>query len=200
MTKDPANPVFTGSGAVWDRWAVRETELFKGPQYFHVLYGGFDGEVWRIGHVRTRDFRTFEVNPYNPIFTPSDDPDAWDCDGVLTPQVIQIGDAYWMVYAGKRGQEWQTELAKAWKVDKARCRGLRESANALEVPGTLTLIRCVGQVRVILRVLISKGRNVSATCVRSPLNPTAHFGLPMGRSIRLTSATSWAVKPRSSVV
>ena len=112
VTKNPANPVFTGTGAAWDSCAVRETELFKGPQYFHVLYGGFDGEVWRIGHVRTRDFYTFEPNPYNPIFTPSNDPEAFDCDGVLTPQVIEIGDAYYMVYAGKKGQEWQTGLAK----------------------------------------------------------------------------------------
>jgi predicted GH43/DUF377 family glycosyl hydrolase len=116
VKKDPTNPVFKGSGQVWDRRAVRETELFKGPQYFHVLYGGFDGEVWRIGHVRTQDFRTFEPNPYNPIFTPSSDPDAFDCDGVLTPQVIEIGDTYYMVYAGKKGQEWQTGLAKASKV------------------------------------------------------------------------------------
>jgi predicted GH43/DUF377 family glycosyl hydrolase len=113
VTKDPANPVFTGSGAAWDRRAVRETELFKGPHYFHVLYGGFDGEVWRIGHVRTRDFRTFEANPYNPIFTPSDDPAAFDCDGVLTPQVIAVGDRYYMVYAGKKGDTWQTGLASA---------------------------------------------------------------------------------------
>ena len=58
VTKNPANPVFTGSGEAWDSQSVRETELFKGPQYFHILYGGFDGEVWRIGHVRTRDFQT----------------------------------------------------------------------------------------------------------------------------------------------
>ena len=116
VTKNPANPVFKGSGQAWDCRAVRETELFKGPQYFHVLYGGFDGEVWRIGHVRTRDFRTFEVNPHNPIFTPSDDPTAFDCDGVLTAQVIDIGDTYYMVYAGKKGQEWQTGLAKVQKL------------------------------------------------------------------------------------
>jgi hypothetical protein len=113
VTKDPANPVFTGSGAEWDGRAVRETELLRGPEYFHVLYGGFDGEVWRIGHVRTRDFRTFEPNPHNPVFTPSDDPEAWDADGVLTPQVLEIGDRYRMVYAGKKGDEWQTGLATA---------------------------------------------------------------------------------------
>jgi len=111
VTKDPANPVFTGSGQAWDSRAVRETELFKGPQYFHILYGGYDGEVWRIGHVRTRDFRTFEPNPHNPIFTPSSDPNAWDCDGVLTAQIFEIGDTYYMLYAGKKGQEWQTGLA-----------------------------------------------------------------------------------------
>ena len=112
VTKNPANPVFTGSGQGWDHRAVRETELFKGPQYFHVLYGGFDGEIWRIGHVRTRDFRTFEPNPHNPIFTPSSDSEAWDCDGVLTAQIIEIGNTYYMVYAGKKGKEWQTGLAK----------------------------------------------------------------------------------------
>ncbi|UCD50737.1 MAG: hypothetical protein JSW27_24845 [Phycisphaerales bacterium] len=115
VTKNPNNPVFKGSGQAWDRRAVRETELFKGPQYFHILYGGFDGKVWRIGHVRTRDFRTFEPNPHNPIFTPSTDPDAWDCDGVLTPHIIEIGDTYYMIYAGKKGNEWQTGLAQTPK-------------------------------------------------------------------------------------
>jgi hypothetical protein len=113
VVKNPANPVFAGTGQAWDSRAVREIELFVGPQYIHVLYGGYDGEVWRIGHVRTRDFYTFEPNPYNPILKPSKDPDAFDCDGVLTPQVIEVGDSYYMVYAGKKGREWQTGLAVA---------------------------------------------------------------------------------------
>ena len=29
------------------------------------------------------------------------------------PQVIEIDNIYYMVYAGKRGNEWQTGLAKA---------------------------------------------------------------------------------------
>jgi predicted GH43/DUF377 family glycosyl hydrolase len=113
VTKNPKNPVFTGSGKTWDSWTVRETELFKGPQYFHILYGGYDGKTWRIGHIRTRDFSTFEPNPYNPVFTPSLDPNAWDCAGVLTAQIIEIGEIAYMLYAGKRGQEWQTGLAKS---------------------------------------------------------------------------------------
>ena len=115
VRKDPANPVFRGSGKEWDSRAVRETELFKGPHYFHILYGGFDGKLWRIGHVRTRDFREFEPNPHNPVFSPSTDPDAWDCDGVLTAQIIEIDDTYYMLYAGKKGKEWQTGLAKCPK-------------------------------------------------------------------------------------
>jgi len=115
VTKDPANPIFKGTGQEWDSRGVREAEIFKGPRYFHILYGGSDGKVWRIGHVRTRDFRTFEPNPHNPVFTPSPDPDAWDCDGILTPQVIEIGDSYYMLYAGKKGNEWQTGLARTRK-------------------------------------------------------------------------------------
>ena len=111
VTKNQGNPVFTGSGAAWDSWAVRETELFKGTHYFHILYGGYDGKVWRIGHVRTHDFATFEPNPFNPIFTPSDDPETWDCDGVLTAQIVEIGGTFYMLYAGKRGTEWQTGIA-----------------------------------------------------------------------------------------
>jgi len=113
VTKDPANPVFTGTGRHWDHRAVRETELLRGPKYFHILYGGFDGEYWRIGHVRTRDFRTFDPNPHNPVFSPSDDPQAFDCDGVLTAQVFQAGGTYHMLYAGKKGREWQTGMATA---------------------------------------------------------------------------------------
>jgi len=37
---------------------------------------------------------------------------------VLTPQVIEIGDTYYMVYAGKKGNEWQTGLAKTRKPNK----------------------------------------------------------------------------------
>ena len=113
VTKDPANPVFTGTGQDWDHRAVRETELLKGSQYYHTLYGGFDGEVWRIGHVRTRDFRTFEPNPFNPVFTPSDQPGAFDGDGVLTAQIFWASDTAYMLYAGKKGQEWQTGLARS---------------------------------------------------------------------------------------
>ena len=115
VTKDPANPVFRGTGEVWDSRGVREAEVFKGPHYFHLLYGGYDGKVWRIGHVRTRDFREFEPNPHNPVFVPSSDPQAWDCDGILTPQVFEAGDFYYLLYAGKKGKEWQTGLAKNQK-------------------------------------------------------------------------------------
>lgn len=115
VTKNPANPVFSGSGQSWDSKGVRETEVFKGPQYYHIIYGGFDGEVWRMGHIRTRDFHTFEPNPHNPIFNPSDDPNAFDCDGVLTGQIIEINNSYVMLYAGKKGKEWQTGLATIQK-------------------------------------------------------------------------------------
>jgi len=116
VAKDADNPIFCGTGEAWDSQGVREAEIFKGPQFFHIFYGGSDGEVWRIGHVRTRDFRTIDPNPHNPIFTPSLDPEAWDGDGLLTPQVFQIGDSYWMLYAGMKGKEWQSGLAVTRKL------------------------------------------------------------------------------------
>ena len=106
VTKDLANPVFTGSGQAWDRWGVREAEILKGPVYFHIFYGGYDGKAWSVGHVRTRDFRTFEPNPHNPVLTPSKDPQAWDSNGLLTPQVFAIDGDYYMLYAGLKGSAW----------------------------------------------------------------------------------------------
>ena len=119
VTKNTANPVFRGSGQSWDRYGVREAEIFKGPSYFHLFYGGYDGKMWAIGHVRTRNFLTFEANPHNPIFTPADDPDAWDSNGLLTPQVFAMNGSYYMIYAGLKGSAWndvsevQTGLAVA---------------------------------------------------------------------------------------
>jgi predicted GH43/DUF377 family glycosyl hydrolase len=115
VTKDPANPIFKGTERAWDSRGVREAEIFKGPRYFHILYGGYDGKTWRIGHVRTRDFRIFEANPHNPVFVPSKEAGAWDCDGILTPQVFEAGDFYYLLYAGKKGNEWQSGLAKTKK-------------------------------------------------------------------------------------
>ena len=106
VTKNPANPVFCGSGQAWDRYGVREAEVLKGPGYFDLFYGGYDGAVWTIGHVRTRDFIEFEPNPHNPIFTPSSDPQAWDSSGLLTPQVFVMNGAYYMIYAGLKGTGW----------------------------------------------------------------------------------------------
>ena len=39
----------------------------------------------------------------------------WDCDGILTPQIFEAGDAYYMLYAGRKGHEWQSGLARAGK-------------------------------------------------------------------------------------
>ena len=116
VSKDAANPIFEGSGLAWDSCGVREAEIFKGPRYFHILYGGRaqDNEVWQIGHVRTRDFRSFEANPHNPIFTPSPDRGMWDCDGILTPQVFEAGDAYYMLYYMLYAGRKATSGSPAW--------------------------------------------------------------------------------------
>lgn len=115
VVKDSANPIFNGSGQTWDSEGVREAEIFMGQQFFHILYGGFDGRIWQIGHIRTRDFRHFESNPGNPIFGPSADRSRWDCDGILTPHVFQSAGSFYMLYAGLRGSEWQSGLAKTWE-------------------------------------------------------------------------------------
>lgn len=107
ITKNTNNPVFKGSGEAWDSYGVREAEIFKGPEYFHIFYGGRNKEgIFQIGHVRTKDFKTFEPNPGNPILKVSNDANAWDSDGLLTPQVFEMGNYYYMLYAGLNGEGW----------------------------------------------------------------------------------------------
>lgn len=73
----PNNPVFKGSGEDWDAYGVREAEIFKDSEYFDIFYGGREKDrIYQIGHARTKNFVTFESNPYNPIFTPSEDSTA----------------------------------------------------------------------------------------------------------------------------
>lgn len=107
VTKNPGNPVFSGSGEEWDAFGVREAEILAGPEYFHIFYGGRNEEqVYQVGHIRTKDFNNFEANPYNPIFKVAEDSTAWDSDGLLTPQVFEAGDYYYMLYAGLNGEGW----------------------------------------------------------------------------------------------
>ncbi len=107
VTKDPNNPVFNGSGEEWDAYGAREAEILAGPEYFHVFYGGRNKEqVYQVGHIRTKNFINFEANPYNPIFRVAEDSAAWDSDGLLTPQVFEAGDYYYMLYAGLNGEGW----------------------------------------------------------------------------------------------
>jgi len=103
VQKDPTNPVFSGLEEWWDEAGVREGELYAGPEYFHILYGGSDGETWRCGHVRTKDFDEFEPNPYNPILTGTKG--DFDEHGTLTPCVGTINGTYWMLYAGNDAGE-----------------------------------------------------------------------------------------------
>jgi len=127
---DPRNPVLTPSRQGFDDQAVEYPFPFKNRAdgKFYVYYRGkgrsspeqtgllvSDGDFGKWTRVRTKDFRSFEANPHNPVFTPSEDKGAWDSDGVLTPNVIEIGGTYYMVYAGKKGREWQTGLAVARK-------------------------------------------------------------------------------------
>ena len=56
-------------------------------------------------------FRPLSRTLITLVFTPSEAPEAFDCDGVLTGQMFEVGDTYAMLYAGKKGQEWQTGLA-----------------------------------------------------------------------------------------
>ncbi len=123
ITKNPRNPVFAGSRQAWDSEGVREAEIFVGPEYFHIFYGGRGADrVYHVGHVRTKDFETFEANPFNPILTANEDPEAWDADGLLTPHVFRIGDFYYLLYAGLNGPDWNEghcvsglARAPAWK-------------------------------------------------------------------------------------
>ena len=100
---NPNAPIPFAAFARFERLTAEKPLLYCAPSAWAAANHAI---VWTIGHVRTHDFRTFEPNPHNPIFTPATDADAWDRDGLLTPQVFAINGTYYMIYAGLRGSGW----------------------------------------------------------------------------------------------
>ena len=73
--------------------------------YHCPFYNPSDNRYYMYYLVKENDPKLVKKDP-NPIFKPSEDPDAWDSDGLLTPQVFETGGYYYMLYAGLNGDGW----------------------------------------------------------------------------------------------
>jgi len=135
VEKDPNNPVFRGLDEWWDEAEVREGELYVGPEYFHIFYGGSDEETWRCGHVRTKDFVDYEANPENPILTGTSG--TFDEAGVLMPFVDRIAGRFRMIYAGNNGTgTWDSEWGSdTWQTGMASSNRGGVPRDVSDVPG-----------------------------------------------------------------
>lgn len=117
--------VSTGDFGVWER-VVNEPVIYSEFEHeeivaghtavtivedtIHIIYTALTSYQHNptICHATAplNDPKSVKKNPDNPIFKPSRDPDAWDSDGLLTPQVFEAGAYYYMLYAGLNGDGW----------------------------------------------------------------------------------------------
>jgi predicted GH43/DUF377 family glycosyl hydrolase len=112
-------PVLTGRHRQWDARSITTPRLFKGGDWYYMVYGGsadFVDEPEFFGLARSRDLRNWERHPGNPVFGAGARATA-DGGAISFPAVIDVGNYVMMLYEGSRGRHsWdlQSSICMAW--------------------------------------------------------------------------------------
>ena len=101
---------------------------------------------WSISYATSRDGVSWNLHEQNPVLKADEYP-AFDSEWVIDPDVIGIGDQYFMYYAGHKDALWQGGLARSTD----GIHWTRSSSNPLlqTVPGTWESMTCGAQHTVI---------------------------------------------------
>ena len=99
--------IFDGSGAegAWDEGGVSRRHVMRTPsgeKKYTMWYEGVSAEgVHAIGVATSADGVRWEASADAPVFTPSEDAEAWDAGGVGSPRLVSMEDgSFYMYYVG----------------------------------------------------------------------------------------------------
>ena len=112
-------PVLEGAAGRWDAKSVLTPRVWFFNDVFYMLYGGstdFMDEPEFFGLARSKDLRTWETHPGNPIFGAGLHGTA-DGGAIRSPAITESGGWIVMLYEGSRGkQSWDQLLSicMAW--------------------------------------------------------------------------------------
>ena len=102
----PPERVFEpGPAGSWDAHAIAAPVFYyeAEDEYYYMLYGGCDRH-WDYpsgcGLARSRDLRTWERHPCNPIIHRGE-PDEWDGGAIFFTELIRVNGTYYAYYEGR---------------------------------------------------------------------------------------------------
>jgi predicted GH43/DUF377 family glycosyl hydrolase len=106
-------PIFSPEGNGWDSFSVVTPRVFHEEGLFVMAYAGDDQEKdypKRVGLAFSQDMRTWKRFPDNPVFA-AGAPDSWESRAIWFPEILKLGDRFYMWYEGYNGKCSQVGLA-----------------------------------------------------------------------------------------
>jgi hypothetical protein len=96
-TKDPANPVFEGSGSGWDSWDAQSPGVLRDGSLFHMWYVGDpnDNANEALGYAYSADGVTWVRGPNNPVLSKPGTANVYVGD---TVDAYRDGNTYRVLY------------------------------------------------------------------------------------------------------
>ena len=116
-TKFAGNPVLElGANGQWDDYHLfADDVIFDGTEW-HLLYTGFDGSYYRLGHATSADLLTWTRDPANPVLDRGT-AGAWDDYHVFNSTVGLYGGEYHLWYVGAYSSGGDRQIGHATSPD-----------------------------------------------------------------------------------
>jgi hypothetical protein len=106
-------PVFSPASQGWDGFSVVTPRVFQEDGLFVMAYAGDDEEKdypHKVGLAFSHDMRNWKRYPDNPVFS-GGPPGSWESRAIWFPEILKLGDKYYMWYEGNNGECSQVGLA-----------------------------------------------------------------------------------------
>lgn len=112
--KYASNPVLSlGTSGQWDDEEVRWPRAYYDAtnHWWHVIYTGYDGSKYRLGHAYGRSLTSLTKYAGNPVLDVGAG-GTWDDNfAAISSNPVLIGGTYYILYGGQDGANWQTGAA-----------------------------------------------------------------------------------------
>ena len=110
---DLEGPVFSPSDNGWDSLSVVTPRIFFEDGIFVMSYAADDKEKdfpKHFGFAFSKDLRNWTRYPNNPVFA-GGDVGTWESNAIWYPEILKVGNKYYMWYEGYNGKGSQVGLA-----------------------------------------------------------------------------------------
>lgn len=105
--------IFSPASAGWDSLSVVTPRILSIDKTYVMVYAGDDKEKdypLNFGVAFSNDLRNWKRYPGNPIFS-CGTPGSWDSKAIWFPEMLKLGDTYYLWYEGYDGKRSQVGLA-----------------------------------------------------------------------------------------